>query len=97
MNITCVKDTGKTKVFELHSKDGNYLLGVIKWYGGWRQYAFMPNADTVFERKCLGDIINFITELMDKRKSVQHRLNEISRLKRNLEMKPKYTTVQEHP
>ena len=68
MNITCVHDTGKTKVFNLYSKEGNFLLGQVRWYGPWRQYAFMPEGNTVFEKKCLQDITDFIVELMNERK-----------------------------
>lgn len=68
MNIVCTKDTGKTKVFELLSKDGNFLLGEIRWYASWRKYAFFPAANTVFENDCLKDIREFITSLMLDRK-----------------------------
>lgn len=68
MHITLVKDTGKTKVYELFSKDGNFLLGEIRWYGNWRQYAFMPRGNTVFEKQCLKDIVDFLIELMNERK-----------------------------
>lgn len=68
MNIVCVKDSGKTKVFELYSKEGNALLGEIRWYGAWRQYAFMPRGNTVFEKQCLRDITDLLVELMNERK-----------------------------
>jgi hypothetical protein len=31
----------------------------VRWYGKWRQYAFFPMPNTVFERQCLRDIANF--------------------------------------
>lgn len=63
-----IKDTGKTKVFEVQTKDENWVcLGEIKWYPSWRKYSFFPSSDCVFETQCLSDIIAFINELMQKR------------------------------
>jgi hypothetical protein len=59
----------KTKVIGVVTKGhGQTCLGVIKWYPNWRQYAFFPNSETVFERICLGDITKFLEELMEERK-----------------------------
>jgi hypothetical protein len=68
MMITCIKDTGKTKTYALHSKDGNFHLGTVAWFSRWRQYAFMPYGETVFEKQCLQDIVDFLKELMLERK-----------------------------
>lgn len=38
-------------------------LGAIQWFGRWRQYAFFPEAETVFNRGCLQDIEHKVTEL----------------------------------
>lgn len=43
-------------------------LGIIKWYGGWRQYCFFPYDGMVFNTGCLADISHFIGQLMDERK-----------------------------
>lgn len=60
----------KTLVFLVLTKDELPLtLGKIKWFGRWRQYAFFPEAETVFEKKCLADITNFLKLLMDERKN----------------------------
>lgn len=53
----------KTKVFEVISNSSNAHLGMIKWYGPWRQYCFFPVGDTVFSAGCLKDIQDFITGL----------------------------------
>lgn len=58
----------KTDIYHVVTKDGNALLGQISWYGPWRQYAFMPNSNTVFERQCMLDIVRFIHRLMAERK-----------------------------
>ena len=59
-------DTGKTKVFEVRTLGGS-LLGVIKWYGAWRQYTFFPALSTIFNPDCLSTIIVFLNGLMKER------------------------------
>ena len=61
-----VGDTGKTKLFEVR-RLGGATLGMVKWYGPWRQYTFMPCAVTVWNPECLKAIITFIFGLMDER------------------------------
>lgn len=46
----------KTWIVEVYAKDGDILLGKIKWYAQWRQYAFYPEEGTVFEKTCMNDI-----------------------------------------
>lgn len=58
----------KTTMYWVMSKSDKARLGEIKWYGPWRKYAFFPEVETVFETTCLRDIVEFIIELMDKRK-----------------------------
>ena len=50
----------KTKVIEVISKSHNNRLGIIKWYGAWRQYTFFPESDTLFNTECLNDVITYI-------------------------------------
>lgn len=66
----------KTDIYQVVTKDGNTLLGQISWYGPWRQYAFMPNANTVFERQCLTDIMNFIKKIMDEKKELDNLMKQ---------------------
>ena len=58
----------RTTVWQVKSKHSGDILGVIKWFGKWRQYAFFPWLDTIWNPDCMTDIIQFIRELMDKRK-----------------------------
>lgn len=54
----------KTPIFYIRPvKDDFTLLGAVKWYGPFRKYAFYPEDGTVYDTKCLEDIINFINEL----------------------------------
>ena len=43
-------------------------LGQIKWYPGWRRYAFFPDSETLYDSSCLKDIQNYIDELMVEHK-----------------------------
>jgi len=64
------EDTGKTKKFNVLTKDTTPIkLGEVKWFGRWRQYSFFPEPSTVFEKQCLGNIIDFINSLMQERKT----------------------------
>ncbi len=58
----------KTNVYEVISVMHENRLGVIKWFGRWRQYSFFPELDTIWNKGCLQDIILFIDELMEDRK-----------------------------
>jgi len=46
----------KTSVIDVISKLHGYRLGIIKWFGRWRQYAFFPEDGTIFNVECLNDI-----------------------------------------
>lgn len=50
----------KTQVWIILTTDERYSLGYVKWYSNWRGYAFFPAAATIFEQKCLRQIIEFI-------------------------------------
>jgi hypothetical protein len=49
----------KTKIFEVVTKEDRFGLGIVKWYGAWRKYAFFPAEQTIFEWDCLRDIAEF--------------------------------------
>lgn len=59
----------KTLRWQVHAKRDNAALGEIKWYPGWRKYAFMPAPDTIFEQRCLRDIAEFIETKTDQQKT----------------------------
>jgi hypothetical protein len=68
MEFVEIRDTGKTKIFDVRSKSSGDQLGTIKWYGPWRQYTFHPIHATVFNIDCLSVIVTFIQGLMTERK-----------------------------
>ena len=41
-------------------------LGIIKWYGAWRQYCYFPTAQAVYSKGCLEDIAQFLRELITR-------------------------------
>ncbi len=61
----------KTKTFVVQNKDNFSVLGIIKWYGGFRQYSFYPEPNCVFEKTCMKDIIDFMEALMTERKNAR--------------------------
>lgn len=60
--------TGKTWVYNVYSKEGEHLLGQVKWYASWRCYAFYPEPNCVFESQCMKDITSVLEKLMLDRK-----------------------------
>jgi hypothetical protein len=57
--------SGKTLLWTVvtyASKDGDGSfteLGIVKWYGAWRKYAFFPAPQTLYEHDCLRQIADF--------------------------------------
>ena len=60
-------DNKKTKIWMVRATQGGVYIGEIKWYSGWRTYAYFPIENTVYEDDCLRDIANFINEQMKAR------------------------------
>lgn len=54
-----IDPTGKTSRWQVATTDESSVLGSVHWFGRWRQYAFFPLPDTVYERQCLRDIAEF--------------------------------------
>lgn len=53
--------SGKTKEWGVMTTkdDTPVYLGVVKWMGRWRRYAFFPEPNMVFEQTCLRDLASF--------------------------------------
>lgn len=60
--------SGKTNVYQVMSKDGDFL-GDIKWYAPWRKYTFFPGSHTLYEYRCLQDITKFLLHAMKQFKN----------------------------
>lgn len=63
LEFNVIEEKPKTKVIGIWSKKNGNRLGIIKWYGPWRQYAFFPETGTIFNIECLNDISEYIKEL----------------------------------
>lgn len=60
----------KTPIYKLYNKkDESIYLGEIKWNGAWRKYCFYPEYETLFDSKCLMELVKFIDYLMKERKN----------------------------
>ncbi|MFL5954829.1 MAG: hypothetical protein ACJ76I_12055 [Gaiellaceae bacterium] len=59
----------KTEVWHVCAARDGSRLGVIKWFGRWRQYAFFPEPGTVFNPECLDAINEQIRTLMRRRRA----------------------------
>jgi hypothetical protein len=49
----------KTKAWRVRNIETKIDLGIVKWFGRWRQYAFFPDEELVFEKTCLRTIADF--------------------------------------
>lgn len=45
------------------------VLGKVKWFAHWRQYAFYPEPYSIYEKTCMQDIINFIKLINKQQKN----------------------------
>lgn len=59
----------KTFIWDCRNKRSGYSLGVVKWYGPWRQYCFWPNGFSIFNNGCLSDVMDFVNHVMSMRKN----------------------------
>lgn len=53
----------KTKVIGVQNKDSGVGLGLIKFWGAWRQYTFQPYEDTVLNSDCMTEITAKLDEM----------------------------------
>ncbi len=60
------RKTDKYAVMQTKNQGGQ--LGIIKWFGRWRQYTFYPLFDTIWNKDCLEQVTEKITDLMNERK-----------------------------
>lgn len=61
----------KTDTWRVLSRRSGDVLGLVKWYGAWRQYCFFPGLGTVFNVGCMNDINEFIGKQMDARRKAK--------------------------
>lgn len=61
-------EKGKTQLWAVVSSRSGYVLGWVKWFGRWRQYAFFPEFNTIWNPTCLRLVNSHIGTLMAERK-----------------------------
>jgi hypothetical protein len=61
----------RTRTVVVLSRRSGDWLGIIRWYGHWRQYAFFPADGTIWNADCLEEVRVKIRELMDERKKTR--------------------------
>ena len=59
----------KTSVWEILNTNSSARLGLVRWYGRWRQYTFEPSPETVFNRDCMIDLSNFLRRVNDEHRA----------------------------
>jgi len=63
----------KTPIYIVYNIQTDEDLGVIKWWGAWRQYCFFPNKNTLYSIGCLIEINKFLEELKDEKTRTKKR------------------------
>ncbi len=56
--------SGKTRIWEVRTREDDTFLGEIRWHAPWRCYSFFVSSrhgefDFVFEKRCLRDLADF--------------------------------------
>lgn len=62
------KQPTRTQVWECKNAKSGNVLGLVKWYGPWRQYCYFPVVQAVYSDGCLNDITHFIGQLKGERR-----------------------------
>lgn len=47
----------------------NNCLGQIRWFSSWRKFCFYPNMDTIWDNKCLCEVVEFLDTINKDYKS----------------------------
>ncbi len=62
-------DGRKTPIYEITNQQNEFIkLGYVKYNSRWRKYCFYPDDETVFDDKCLLEMIKFLNYLNNERK-----------------------------
>jgi len=59
---------GKTSIWSCQNKHYGEELGIVKWFGSWRQYCYFPTVPATYSTGCLQDISSFIEQLKGEQK-----------------------------
>lgn len=56
----------KTPIYHIWSIKNKCHIGEIKWFSRWRKYCLYPDLDTIWDEKCIKDILEFLEKLKEK-------------------------------
>ena len=59
----------KTTGWNVVNNKSGALLGIVEWYGPWRQYVFEAIDQPIFNNACLEELVAFLTDLNNKQRS----------------------------
>ena len=51
------------------SNHGGAVLGRVEWMARWKEYEFIPEADTAYTVECLRDLADFVGRMNAARKA----------------------------
>lgn len=49
----------RTETWDVYTVEGNFHLGIVKWYSAWRRYCFFAGQNTLYDPTCLREIAEF--------------------------------------
>lgn len=62
LNFIEIGSKPKTKIISVQNNSNNEIA-VIKWYAQWRKYCVFFNSETIFDSKCLNEVLNYLDEI----------------------------------
>ncbi len=68
---TSLRPGRKTHKYEVLNRRRRTLIGVIQWYGPWRQFCFFPERGTVWSAGCLADMQDAIAKVKEHHQQAQ--------------------------
>lgn len=63
IKFVLIEEKPKTNVWSIETVESGLEIGIIKWRPSWRKYSFFPDNDTVWEKDCLTNIIEFLDKV----------------------------------
>mgnify|MGYP001565588896 CR=1 FL=1 len=58
-----------THQYEVRTSEDQTCLARIQWYGPWRTYVLIPKDGSIWENRCLRDVVTFLEQLKQERRT----------------------------
>lgn len=62
----------RTRIISVVNRRSRLSLGLLKWYGPWREYSFFPYPNTLFNNGCMRSISGALDTLNIQQKERKH-------------------------